>query len=147
MNLLQTNITRESRIAAARYRSEMASRSEEIRQLLLQAAYIDIARVADTELFDGPACFGEEGVSRLARYGYPFAGALRIASVAGLNASPDNVFYQRLLGSTPAALTQRFDAVKIKIGTALKDFVKDRKVVSSTVPTDTSPSISVYNIY
>ena len=115
---------REARVAAARNSSEVASRSEEIRQLLLHAAYIDIAKSTDSELFDGPVHFGVEAITRLGRYGYPFAGALRVVSIAGLKPGPEDVFYQRLLGSAPGALTQRFEAVKLKLGASLKELMQ-----------------------
>ncbi|HUW32942.1 MAG TPA: hypothetical protein VM223_15145, partial [Planctomycetota bacterium] len=114
---------REARVAAARNSSDVASRSEELRQLLLQAACIDIAKSTDSELFDGPVHFGEEAIMRLGRYGYPFAGTLRVVSISGLNPHANDALYQRLLGSNQAALTQRFDAVRQRLGAALKELM------------------------
>ena len=138
---------REARVAAARNSSEVASRCEGIRRLLLHAAYIDIAKSADSELFDGPVHFSEEAIARLGRYGYPFAGALRVVSITGLKPGPEDVLYRRLLGGNLAALTQRFDAAKLRLGAALKELMQAKRITSPPGTPEMRPCISMHDLH
>jgi hypothetical protein len=73
---------RRGQIAAideTRRRSALSSVQEEIRQLLLESAYIELAKAAQPDLFDDlpSAEFSVVAIENLKRHGYPFKGATR----------------------------------------------------------------------
>jgi hypothetical protein len=79
----------ETATVQAKERSRSEALAEEIRDLLLQAAYVEIARASADGLFsaDGPLGFSVETVYRLRRHKVPFAGALKVVFVDGVNTS------------------------------------------------------------
>ena len=100
-------------VAQARQRAERLALEEEVRQLLLQAAYIELALseqqglFAETEAMD----FSLDAITRLKRHGYPFAGMLKLVSVDGLRPSPTDPYFQKVQGQSAESLRGRFNAL------------------------------------
>jgi len=123
----------EHEVGAARLRqqSRLASLAAEIRQHLLQAAYIELAQAANRDLFDEemPLDFSEQAVLRLRRHRYPFAGALKAVDVAGLRPRPDDPKYARLREQQRDVLARKFEIVRSKLGESLAALMQARQVV------------------
>jgi hypothetical protein len=116
----------ETATAQAKGRSRSEALAEEIRDLLLQAAYVEIARASADGLFsgDGLLGFSVETVRRLRRHKFPFAGALKAVSVDGLNPSEADSKYVKLAQSRADQLDRRFEAIKNRLAGLLPDYVK-----------------------
>jgi hypothetical protein len=116
----------ETATAQAKERSRSEALAEEIRDLLLQAAYVEIARASADGMFsaDGPLGFSVETVRRLRRHKFPFAGALKAVSVDGLNPSEADPKYVKLAQSRADQLDRRFEAIKNRLAGLLPDYVK-----------------------
>ena len=101
------------------HKAHLASLKEAIRQLLLQAASIELAQSANRGLFDEgeevPLDFSEQAVRRLRRHKMPFAGALKLVDVTDLHPRPDDPKYLKLRESYPDVLSRRFEAIRIKL--------------------------------
>jgi hypothetical protein len=112
--------------AQAKERNRSEALAEEIRDLLLQAAYVEIARALADGLFsaDGPLGFSGKTVRRLRRHKFPFAGALKAVSVDGLNLSKADPKYVKLTQNRADQLDRRFEAIKNRLGVLLPDYVK-----------------------
>ncbi len=139
-------------VAEQNHNAHVASLEEAIRQLLLQAAYIELAQTVNRGLFDEgedlPLDFSEQAIRRLKRRKIPFAGALKLVDVADLRPRPDDPKYIRLRDSYPDVLTRRFEAIRIKLGEVLGQLVQAQKVVSVSTGMrtagGTSPFVEVY---
>jgi SNF2 family DNA or RNA helicase len=122
----------DARVAEQNLKAHTASLKEAIRQLLLQAAYIELAQAANRGLFDEgedlPLDFSEETIRHLKRHKIPFAGALKLVDITGLRPREDDPKYIRLRDSYPDVLTRRFDAIKIKLGELLRQLVQAQRV-------------------
>ena len=116
----------ETATAQAKERSRSEALAEEIRDLLLQAAYVEIARASADGMFsaDGPLGFSVETVRRLRRHKFPFAGALKAVSVDGLNPSEADPKYVKLAQSRADQLDRRFEAIKNRLAGLLPEYVK-----------------------
>jgi len=103
-------MAREESSAKNVHSSYVALLKAEVGQLLLQAAYIELAVAAKPELFDDapPLDFSDQAVRRLARHKYPFAGALRLVNPGDLCPRSDDHFYQHLCELPRAALSPGF---------------------------------------
>jgi hypothetical protein len=108
-----------------RERSRAVSLAEEARDLLVQAAYVDLAKVAADGLFaaDGTAGFTSETVSRLRRHKVPFSGALKVVPLDGLALSPTDPRYLLLAQTRRDVLERRFDAIKVRLGEVLTQYM------------------------
>jgi hypothetical protein len=84
-------------VADQNHKAHVASLKEAIRQLLLQAAYIEIAQTANPGLFDEveelPLDFSEEAIRRLKRHKIPFAGASKLVDVSDVRPRSDDPKY------------------------------------------------------
>src|SRR5690606_13699246 len=76
-NLADARTQREAKAAEDRRAANISSLTEEIRQLLVEAAYVELALAANRDLFDDPLPldFSEQAFQRLKRHKVPFAGA------------------------------------------------------------------------
>jgi superfamily II DNA or RNA helicase len=119
---------RDAQVAEQNHKSHIASLKEAIRQLLLQAAYIELAQTANRGLFDEtedlPLDFSDQAIRRLKRHKIPFAGALKLVDVSDLHPRPDDPKYIRLRESYPDVLARRFEATRVKLGETLGLLVK-----------------------
>lgn len=95
---------------------------QEIRQLLVEAAYIELAMAANRDLFDEalPLDFLEQAYQRLKRHKVPFAGALKIAGSALPRPYPDDAIYLRHLATNRDGLHRRFGTIRSKLVDLLK---------------------------
>jgi hypothetical protein len=115
----------EARILQTNERSRAEGLAEEVRDLLLQAAYIELLKAAAEGMFatDGGAGFSVETVRRLRRHKFPFAGALKAVAVDGLKPSATDPKYVKLAQTRPDQLDRRFEAVKNRIAEVLPLYV------------------------
>jgi hypothetical protein len=120
----------------AKERGRAAALAEEIRDLLLQAAYVELVTAAADGLFaaDGAAGFTVETVRRLRRHRFPFAGALKAVAVDGLKLSPHDAKYVRLAQARPDQLDRRFEAVKDRLAELLPLYVEAAGREPKTAP-------------
>ena len=119
-------------VADQNHKAHVASLKEAIRQLLLVAAYVELAKSANRGLFDEgeaiPLDFSEETIRRLKRHKIPFAGALKLVDVSGLRPRSDDPTYVRLRDGYPDVLMRRFEAIKLKLGDLLGQLVQAQHV-------------------
>ncbi|MBV8268853.1 MAG: hypothetical protein JO252_21210, partial [Planctomycetaceae bacterium] len=142
-------IEHEVQAAQVRHKAHLASLTEEIRQLLLQAAYIELAQAANRDLFDEemPLNFSELAIQHLKRHKYPFAGALKMVDVSGLCPRPEDPKYARIREQQKEVLSRRFEVIRSKLGEALANLVQAGKL---SLPTgimsrrNVHPAITVY---
>jgi hypothetical protein len=140
------------RVAEQKHKAHVASMEEATRQLLMQAAYIELARTANRGLFDEDdgltLDFSEQAIRRLKRHKHPFAGALKLVDVSDLRPHPDDPKYVRLRDTYPDVLARRFEATKIKISDALGQLVLAKKAAlkdgSLVIGSTEGPLIEVY---
>ncbi|MBY0527368.1 MAG: DEAD/DEAH box helicase family protein [Gemmataceae bacterium] len=150
-NAVGTSVAEEDATLEALNRSRRASLVEEVRQLLLQAAYIELALAVGAGLYDErlPVDFSPQAIVRLKRHKYPFAGALKAVSIDGLNPSAEDAGYQRLLESKRDVVQRRFESIRGKLGNALAALVgANADKPTGDHQTDfksTGPHISFYN--
>ncbi len=108
-----------------RERSRAESLAEEARDLMVQAAYVDLARTAGDGLFaaEGTAGFTPETISRLRRHKTPFAGALKKIPVDGLTLSPTDPRYLHIAQTRRDILDRRFEAIRGRLGEVLTHYM------------------------
>jgi superfamily II DNA or RNA helicase len=117
-------------VAEQNHQAHVASLKEGIRQLLLLAAYVELAQTANRGLFDEgddlPLDFSEQAIRRLKRHKIPFAGALKLVDVSDIRPRSDDPKYIRFRDSYPDVLVRRFEATKIKLGDLLGQLVQSQ---------------------
>ena len=109
-----------------RRKAHMASLKEQMRQLLLQAAYVELALAASRDLFDDekmPLDFSERVYERLKRYKYPLAGALKLLGDSLPCPRPDDLAYQKIKAFSREALDRHFAALCTRLGQRLHQLV------------------------
>ena len=115
-------------VAEQNHKAHVASLKEAIRQLLLQAAYVELAQTANRGLFDDgevmPLDFSDQAIRRLKRHKIPFAGALKLVDVSDIQPRSDDPKYIRLRDTYPDLLTRRFELMKVKLAELLSTLVK-----------------------
>jgi superfamily II DNA or RNA helicase len=132
-------------------RSRHASLVEEVRQLLLQTAYVELALASSAGLYDEqlPVDFSAQAIVRLKRHGIPFKGAMRVVSIDGLQPSPDDDGYRRLTECKRDVLQRRFDSVRRKLSDVLTALVaagpEHCSVLPTPGPTSPGPQLSFYS--
>jgi superfamily II DNA or RNA helicase len=139
-------------VADQNHRAHVASLKEAIRQLLLQAAYIELAQTAKRGLFDEgddlPIDFSDQAIRRLKRHKIPFAGALKLVDISDIRPRPDDPNYIRLRDSYPDVLVRRFETTKVKLGDLLGQLVQWQNAEKGGRGKDTvagqTPLIEVY---
>ncbi len=120
--------------AQTQQRSRAETFAEEIRDQLLQAAYIEIIRTAMDGLFsaDGSRGFSVESVRKLRRHKYPFAGALKAVAVDSLNLSATDPRYLKLAQSRGDQLERRFEVIRNRIAELLPRYVEWKNAPGQT---------------
>jgi hypothetical protein len=120
--LVQSLSAHENQAEEARRKARVSSLTEEIRQLLVEAVYVELALAANRGLFDEGLVldFSEEAYQRLKRHKVPFAGALRVAGTGLPRPRPDDPLYLRLRESKKDALMRKFEAVRSKMTDRLR---------------------------
>ena len=123
-------------VADQNHKAHVASLKEAIRQLLLLAAYVELAQTANRGLFDEgddlPLDFSEQAIRRLKRHKIPFAGALKLVDVSDIRPRSVDPKYIRLRDSYPDVLTRRFKATRIKLGEHLAQLVQAQQISPPT---------------
>jgi len=95
---------------------------ERAREVLLRAAYLDLALAQQPELGEGgfaPA-FSTEAILRLGRRRYPFSGLLKLVPLQGLRLSPTAQEHLELAGASVEVLRAKFEAEKQRAGELLE---------------------------
>ena len=108
-----------------RRKAQLSSLTEEIRQLLTEAVYIELALAANRDLFDDamPLDFSDQAYQRLKRHKVPFAGAMKLVGAGLPIPRPDDSLYQRFRESKKDVLTRRFDAIRGKMTDRLRELI------------------------
>jgi superfamily II DNA or RNA helicase len=127
-------LARELKAAEDRQKARLSSLTEETRQLLVEAAYIELALAANRDLFDEGLVldFSEQAYQRLKRHNVPFPGALKLAGAGLPVPRNDDPLYLHLRESNRDVLTRRFEAIRTKLGDRLRDLVEAKN--SATRP-------------
>ena len=88
----------EVKAADDRRKARLSSLMEEVRQLLIEAAYIELAMASNRDLFDEalPLDFSDQAFERLKRHRVPFSGAIKVAGQNLPCPKPDDPMYARL---------------------------------------------------
>lgn len=122
---VQHRLKQGEKAAADRYHAHLSSLREEIRQLLVEAAYIELALATKRELFDEalPLDFSEAAYQRLKRHKAPFAGAMKMVGAGLPRPSADDMRFIRFRESKRDVLLRRFDAIRAKLGGRLSDLM------------------------
>ncbi len=122
-------LARETKAAQSRHSARVSSLTEEIRQLLSQAAYVELAQAASRDLFDDymPLDFSEAAYDRLKRHKVPFAGALRLINTGLPRLRADDPFFLRMKDSKRDVLTRRFEAIKTRLSDRLRQLVEAKR--------------------
>ena len=107
----------------------MSSLTEEIRQFLVEAAYIELALAANRDLFDEalPLDFSEQAYQRLKRHKVPFAGAMKLIGVGLPKPRSDDSIYLRFRETGKESLARRFDVIRGKVSDRLRDLIEARR--------------------
>ncbi|NLE61803.1 MAG: DEAD/DEAH box helicase family protein [Planctomycetes bacterium] len=129
---MQERQSRAANIDQTRQRSAISAVEEECRQLLLEAAYIELGKATQPDLFDDlpPVEFSVVAIENLKRHGYPFRGAISAVSLAGLTVRDEDPLYLRLLNRRRDALDRRFVGITEKLKDALNRLVSSRRAAS-----------------
>lgn len=124
---------REVKSADDRRKAQLSSLTEEIRQLLVEAAYVELALAANRDLFDEalPLDFSEQAYQRLKRHKVPFAGAVKLLGAGLPKPRPDDSLYLRFRDAQKDYLTRRFDFIRSKTCDQLQELVGERKVAET----------------
>ena len=137
---------REVKAADDRRKAQLSSLTEEIRQLLAEAAYVELALASNRDLFDEalPLDFSEQAYQRLKRHKVPFSGAIKLVGAGLPKPRPDDSLYLRLRESKKDVLTRRFDAIRGKLIDRLGELMDARKKMENAgVAADTSQAIEI----
>jgi hypothetical protein len=118
------------------HRARSKALAEEIRDLLLQAAYVELVKAEADGMFaaDGGARFAVETVRRLRRHKFPFAGALKAVTVDGLKPSAKDPKYVKLAATRSDQLDRRFEAMKNRLAELLVQYVEATKSEAQVAP-------------
>jgi superfamily II DNA or RNA helicase len=120
---------RELKASDDRRRAQLSSLTEEVRQFLVEAAYVELALAANRDLFDeaSPLDFSEQAYQRLKRHKVPFAGAIKVVGTGLPKPRPDDAMYLRFRDLGKEALARRFEAIRGKIADRLRELIEAKK--------------------
>ena len=143
-NAVAEKLSHEEKAANDRRQANLSSLTEEIRQLLIEAAYIELALAANRDLFDEPLPldFSEQAYQRLKRHKVPFSGAIKLVGQGLPRPRSDDAMFLRYRESQRESLSRRFDAVRTRITDRLKDLV-GANVVTENPVTSVGDSVDV----
>jgi len=129
-------LSQEVLVARGHEKGLLSAMNEEVCQLLLEAAYLELIRNDGGDLFDGELVdFSEQAILRLKKHKYPFAGALKLVDTTRLHPRPDDPTYLRLMGLNHAAVERRFDGIRERLGGLLTRLIAGRKMVAESEST------------
>jgi len=123
-------MARQIEAAQRRRMAHVSTLQEEMRQLLIQAAYVELAMAAKRDVFDEedvPPDFSEQAFNRLKRHKYPFAGALKLLGDSLPRPQPKDPFYLEMKASSRDVLARRFKATRTRLGDRLRQLVAAEK--------------------
>ena len=127
---IECTLSNEIRIEIARKKAEASALEEEARQILLQAAYVELAIGQQADLF-GPEIvvdFSEDALQRLARHGYPFKGLLAIVDIEGVRPRATDDFFQRIQNHKIEPLKRRFEGIRERAKDLLRRMASQEKI-------------------
>lgn len=126
----ESMLQRESASAAGRRLARESSLVEGIRQLLQEAAYIELAKAFQRDLFDQsmPLDFSSQTYEHLRQQKVPFAGAMRLVGNGLPPLRPDDPLYLKCLDSRKDVLTRRFEGIRTRLIECLRQLVEIRQV-------------------
>lgn len=143
-------LTRDDKAATDRRNAQLSSLTEEMRQLLVEAAYVELALATNRELFDEalPLDCSEQAYQRLKRHKVPFAGAIKVAGTGLPRPRPDDPLFVRLSASRKDTLVRRFDAVRGKLTDRLRELIEARNhpIVTSNDTPGAQPIFRCYRV-
>jgi len=121
--LVRSISARENQAEEALRRARVSSLAEEVRQLLVEAAYIELGLAANSGLCDDGLVldFSEQAYQRLKRHEIPFTGALRVVGAGLPSLRPDDPVFLRLQNARKEVLIRRFEAVRERITDRLRN--------------------------
>ncbi len=108
---VRARLKQQIQVIASRQRAERLTLEERARQVLLQAALVELAMGQQPELFTKevfPMAFNEAAITGLKRHKYPFAPLLKLVSIDGLRPTPTNPFYVSVQGQSRETLRRQF---------------------------------------
>lgn len=110
-----------------RKKSHRLALEEEGRQILLRAAFIELAMAQQAGLFDDAVSltFNEDAIKALRRHKYPFVGLLKLVDIEGLRPTPTHPFYLKITkiqGASVESLSQRFRNIREQTSALLNQF-------------------------
>ena len=128
-------LRREAESADSRRRARESSLVEDVRRLLLEAAYIDLARAAQRDLFDDqtPMDFSPQAYENLKRHKVPFAGAIRVVGADMPAPRPEDPFFQKMRNARKDVLTRRFEGVRSRLVERLRELMSLRQAATAEV--------------
>jgi hypothetical protein len=142
---LRKRQAQEAKATEDRKKSRVSSLTEEIRQLLVEAAYIELAMASNRDLFDEemPLDFSEQAYERLKRHRVPFAGAMKMAGQSLPVPRASDPLYLRLRDSKRDVLTRRFETARVKLGDRLRELVAAKNAAAAESSESTVGSITL----
>ncbi|MBM4095037.1 MAG: hypothetical protein FJ276_37360 [Planctomycetes bacterium] len=123
-------MARETRAADSRRKALVSSLTEEVRQLLTQAAYIELAQAANRDLLDEdhlPLDFSDQAYERLKRHKFPFAGALKLVGTGLPRPRPEDPIYLKMKVTKRDLLARRLEAIRVKLGERLNQLMAAKR--------------------
>jgi superfamily II DNA or RNA helicase len=123
----------------------VSSLREEVRQFLVEAAYIELAMAANPDLFDEslPLDFSEQAYQRLKRHRVPFAGALRIIGSDLPRPRADDAVYLRYRDLKRDGLQHKFQMVRSRLSDRLRDLVAAESIAGKCPQDRSRPNVGV----
>jgi len=123
-------VQRESSSDEGRHLARESSLVEEIRQLLQEAAYVELARAHQRDLFDQSVQldFSPQTYEHLRRQKVPFAGAMRLVGNDLPSLRPEDPLYLNLRDARKDVLTRRFEGTRTRLINSLRRLVELRRV-------------------
>ena len=127
-------VQRESASDEGRRLARESSLVEEVRQLLQEAAYVELARAYQRDLFDQsmPLEFSLQTYEHLRQQKVPFAGAMRLVGDCLPSLRPDDTLYLKLRDARKDVLTRRFEGVRARLIEGLRQLVDIRKLAADS---------------
>ncbi len=149
IDTVQSRSVRENQAEEARHQASLPSLTEEIRQLLVEALYMDLVR-AGSHWLSGekfPLDFSEEASQRLKQPQVPFAGVLRDVGLGLPKPCRDDPRYLCLRELKGDVLTRRFEAIRAKLMDRLRELMTMQHETPTTVKNNAMSPSAVSLVY
>ncbi len=116
-SLVQSLCAQEKQTEQTRHKTRLASLTEEIRQLLREAVYVELVLAVYHGIINEGFVpnFSEKAYQQLKRRGIPFPGALSVVGTDLPRPRPDDPLYLRLQEFSKEALQRRFKGISSRI--------------------------------